>query len=96
MNVAKWAFSIVCLSAFGLASVAEAGPRHPSVRRHNGGGAFSRNVVQPVYQYQAARQYQQPRMWSNVAPQAYQVVQPAQPVQPVQSARQIQVDNCVR
>lgn len=61
MNMAKWVLGVLCVSMFGVATLAEAGPRHPTVRRNNGGGGvYQRSVPMASYQNQRAYQVQQP------------------------------------
>ncbi len=79
LNMAKWVLGVVCVSMFGVATLAEAGPRHPTVRRHHGGGGvYQRSVPMANYQYRRAYQVQQPIFRShNVAVPRPVVTQPA-------------------
>jgi hypothetical protein len=54
----KLALAVLVVSAFGVASLAEAAPRHPHSRNSGGGGIFERSV--PSYQYQSAYRTSQP------------------------------------
>lgn len=61
IKLAKRVLAIVCVSAFGIASVAEAAPRHPHARNSGGGGIFQRSV--PSYQFQNAYRSSQPMIF---------------------------------
>lgn len=91
LNMAKWVLGVLCVSTFGIATLAEAAPRHPTVRRHHGGGGvYQRSVPMANYQYQRPYQVQQPVVWSrNVAAPQRVVMRPAvsnQVAMPVQTA----------
>ncbi len=94
MNLAKWVLGVVCVSTFGIASLAEAGPRHPTVRRNHAGagGVYQRSVPIANYQNQRTYQVQQPVVWSqNVSAPRWVVAQPAVSNQ---VAIPVQVGNC--
>jgi len=79
MNIAKWVLGVLCVSTFGIATLAEAAPRHPTPRRQNGGGGvYQRSVPMAAIQYQRSGQVQQPVVWSrNVAAPQWVNSQPA-------------------